>query len=313
MNPWKLMRMLELLKALSDATRLRLVAILCHGEFTVQELVGILDMGQSRVSRHLKILTEAGALEVKRQGTWAYYRINPQDTLFERLLPILQGCFGTLAGHEGDLGALAAVLEQRRLRSQAFFDSHARQWDDLVRRMLPVADYAGQLVAALPSGALLLDIGTGTGALLPRLCGKASRVIGIDHSSAMLAEASARLKESGCAGVELRLGEMAHLPVPDESADVAVFNMVLHHAPQPDAVLAEAWRVLKKGGTLVIADLSHHELEWVREKLADQWLGFGSEEITQLLTAVGFRLEEQIQIHGGTAEQGVFIAKARKG
>lgn len=304
--------MLELLKALSDPTRLRLVAILSRGEFTVQELVGILAMGQSRVSRHLKILTDAGVLGVKRQGTWAYYRLENHNELFVEILSSLQPRFEFLTGYARDLGALAEVLEQRRLRSQSFFDSHARQWDALVRQMLPVVDYGSMLEEMVPESSLILDVGTGTGALLARLCTRAPSVIGIDHSSAMLAEAATRLKSLGVEGVELRLGEMAHLPVSDEVADVLVFNMVLHHAPQPEVVLEEASRVLVRGGALVIADLPRHDQEWVREKLADQWLGFDPEDLKEWLEGAGFSLERHVQVQGQSGEQGVFIALARK-
>ena len=138
------MDMLDTLKALADPSRLRLVAVLLRGEFTVQELTHILAMGQSRISRHLKILTEAGVLSVKRQGTWSYYRAGGESPFFEAVRPALEQGFGELSEHESDLATLTEVLEERRRRRQRFFDQHARQWDDLARTLLPVPPKSGR-------------------------------------------------------------------------------------------------------------------------------------------------------------------------
>src|SRR6185369_6213129 len=133
--------MLDLFKALADPCRLRLTAVLLHGEFTVQELTRILNMGQSRISRHLKILTEAGVLSVKHQGTWSYYRAGDGSSLFSAIRPALEGELDTLPQRSADLSAVAALLEERRKRSQEFFDRHARQWDELARTLLPLPEY----------------------------------------------------------------------------------------------------------------------------------------------------------------------------
>src|ERR1039457_1888597 len=130
--------MLNLLKALADPCRLRLVAVLLHGEFTVQELTSVFGMGQSHISRHLKILTEAGVLSVKRQGTWSYYRTGNGSPFFNAILPALERELEQLSQRGKDLAALARILEERRRRSQEFFDRHARQWDDLARTLLPI-------------------------------------------------------------------------------------------------------------------------------------------------------------------------------
>lgn len=280
--------MLELLKSLADPCRLRLVDVLLRGEFTVQELTRMFGMGQSRISRHLKILTEAGVLSVKRQGTWSYYRVGEGNALFTALLPALEQGFSRLPGREEDLAALALVMEERRGRSQRFFDRHARQWDDLCRSLLPVPDYQRRLLAIVPAVGTLLEVGVGTGSLLLELARADRRVIGVDHSPAMLEEARRRIGDAGLENVELRLGEMAHLPLPNGSVGCVVANMVLHHAPDPPAVLRELRRVLAPGGLLVVADLARHEREWVRERLADQWLGFEEDELTGWLSAAAF-------------------------
>src|SRR6185369_2037727 len=272
--------MIETFKALSDPCRIRLTAVLLAGEFTVQELTRLMGMGQSRISRHLKILTEAGVLSVKRQGTWSYFRVGEVNSFFAAIRPAFERELETLPERKRDLAAVAEVLEERRRRSQEFFDRHARQWDDLARTLLPIPDYLERLLSLVPQGETVVEIGLGTGGLLPALAAKAAKVIGVDHSPAMLEEARRRLALAGLAGLDLRLGEMTHLPLPDKGADCAVLNMVLHHAADPQAVLAEIRRILTPGGTLVLADLARHEREWVRERLADQWLGFEAEELT---------------------------------
>ena len=165
--------MLDTLKALADPCRLRLVAVLLNGEFTVQELTAIFRMGQSRISRHLKILTEAGVLGVKRQGTWSYYRAGGGNNFFSAIRPAFERELEALPERSRDLAAVAAVLEERRKRSQEFFDRHARQWDDLARTLLPVPDYLEQLLALMPEGKTVVEIGLGTGGLLPALAAKA--------------------------------------------------------------------------------------------------------------------------------------------
>src|SRR5690242_3782828 len=139
--------MLDTLKALADPCRLRLVAVLLAGEFTVQELTAILKMGQSRISRHLKILTGAGVLSVKRQGTWSYYRAGGENPFFADIRTAVSQGVEALPERAKDLAAVALVLEERRRRSQEFFDRHARQWDDLARTLLPVPDYREGLLA----------------------------------------------------------------------------------------------------------------------------------------------------------------------
>lgn len=280
--------MIETFKALADPCRMRLTAVLLAGEFTVQELTRIMKMGQSRISRHLKILTEAGVLSVKHQGTWSYYRAGDGNRFFRTIRQAFEAELGSLPERSRDLAAVAEALEERRRRSQEFFDRHARQWDDLARTLLPVPEYRRQLLELVPEGVSLLEIGVGTGGLLTELAARASQVIGVDHSPAMLTEARRRLTAAAADRVELRLGEMTHLPLPDASVGCVVANMVLHHAADPTAVLAEVRRVLVPGGTLLLADLTRHEREAAREQLADQWLGFEEDELTEWLKRAGF-------------------------
>lgn len=304
--------MLELFKALADPCRLRLTAILLRAEFTVQELTAILGMGQSRISRHLKILAEAGILSVKRQGTWSYYRVGDGNAFFSSIRPAFESELESLPEREIDQVSVAGILEERRQRSREFFDRHARQWDDLARTLLPVPEYRQRLLGRVPKGSNLLEIGIGTGALLIELATLAGKVIGVDHSPAMLEEARRRLAEAGLNGIDLRLGEMTHLPLPDSSVDCAVLNMVLHHAADPVAVLDEVLRVLGQAGTLLMADLTRHEREAAREQLADQWLGFEADELHGWLRGAGFKSIEIEPFCGTAGQTTVLLIRAVK-
>ncbi len=301
---------LEQLKALADPCRLRLIGILLHGEFTVQELTFALNMGQSRISRHLKILTEAHILSVKRQGTWSYYSAAGDSRFFSAIREELTREIAALPEYPADLSAITAILEQRHRRSREFFNQHANQWDELARNLLPVPEYQDRLLEQIPSGKTVVEVGLGTGGLIPALAAKSASLIGVDHSPAMLEIAAKRVAQAENRHVELRLGDMTHLPLPDNSADCAVLNMVLHHAANPRAVLDEIRRVLVDGGILCLADLARHEQEWVRDRLADQWLGFEETELHGWLKSAGFSLIHTEKINGVMNQESILIIRA---
>lgn len=303
--------MIEIFKALSDPCRLRLVAILLRGEFTVQELTAIIGTGQSRISHHLKSLTEVGILIVKRQGTWSYYRVCDSNVFFSSLRIVIEPELEHLPEIVADIAAVAAVLETRRRKSQEFFDLHARHWDELSSRLLPLPKYTDRLLEAVPRGASILEIGSGTGELLLKLANIAGKIVGVDHSPAMLDESRRKVAERGVGDIELRLGEMNHLPLPDRSVDCVVVNMVLHHAVDPLAVMTEIKRVLKDGGLLLIADLARHEREVARDQLADLWLGFEVEDLAGWLTTAGFVYLEFDRLEGLAGQESVLIAKGK--
>jgi len=303
--------LIDTLKAIADPCRLRLTAVLLSGEFTVQELTRIIGTGQSRISHHLRVLAEAGVLSVKRQGTWSYYRAGSDSAFFTAIRPHLERELDNLPERVADLAAVAQVLEERHRRSKEFFDRHARQWDELARSLLPVPEYRGQMLEMLPQGVKVLEIGIGTGGLLTELATRSASVIGVDHSPAMLEEARRRLTDNGVSGIELRLGEMTHLPLPDRSVDCTLLNMVLHHAADPPAVLSEIRRVLNPDGTLIMADLARHEREAAREQLADQWLGFDEVELSGWLEGAGFTDVQCERIDGTTGQATVLLVRAK--
>ncbi len=303
--------MLEILKALADPCRLRLTAVLFSGEFTVQELTRIMGMGQSRISRHLKILTEAGLLTVKRQGTWSYFRGNCSNVFFAAIRPAFEQEMEAFSERNHDLVAVAEVLEERHRRSREFFDHHARQWDDLAKSLLPTPEYRPRLLELVPRDTVLLEIGIGTGALLTELATHGAPVIGVDHSPAMLEEARHRIGNQE--NIELRLGEMNHLPVPDGTVGCVIATMVLHHAADPAPVLGEFRRVLAPGGMLLLADLARHEREAAREQLADQWLGFEEHELAHWLKRAGFNDISVEQIAAVAGQEPVLLIRSYAG
>lgn len=295
--------MLNLFKSLADSTRLRLLRIMRQGDFTVQELTQILAMGQSRISRHLKILSADGVLRVEKQGTWHYYGLSPEAGLFKDIWPFVEKCLHEVVGQEQDAAGVLEVMAARRKRSQDFFDRHAREWDNMHVALLGLPDYQDALLAMVPSGGLLVEIGAGTGSLLPQLARKGDHTVGLDHAPSMVALARETLAHHPhAAKVEVRLAEMNHLPFPDRSVHAVVMNQVLHHAERPVEVLGEVGRVLERRGRLVIADLARHQHDWARERLADQWLGFNRHEIAGWLAEAGMVLQTYQEL-GNTATQ----------
>ncbi len=303
--------MLNLFKVLADSTRLRLLRLLRQGDFTVQDLMQILDMGQSRISRHLKLLSEAGLLSVEKQGTWHYYRLSPGEGLFSDIWPFVEARFVELDWLEQDAAGLLKVMAERRRRSQDFFNRHAHDWDNMHVELLSLPDYRGHLLDLLPEGGLLVEIGAGTGRLLPLLAGKAARTVGLDHSPSMVALARETLIQNQLADqVEIRLAEMNHLPFADAAVRTVVMNQVLHHSEQPLEVLKEISRVLEPQGVLVLADLIRHQHDWVRQRLADQWLGFNRDELESWLSESGMFTRTYRQFGNPATQQPVFLMSA---
>ncbi|MDZ7268834.1 MAG: metalloregulator ArsR/SmtB family transcription factor [candidate division KSB1 bacterium] len=286
--------LLQVFKALADETRLRLLAVLAQGDFNVNELIEILRMGQSRISRHLKILAECGLVVSRREGHWTFYSLTPPNGRVElgEAASLALKAAARLRSRETDLQQIESIVQRRRQASQRYFDRVGPEWERLQREVLDSSYYREHVLRHLPQGReSAADLGAGAGLLLPALLQRFQRVIAIDSSRTMLRVAAdyvAQEMPAALARCDFRLGEIEHLPLPDAAVEAAVACMVLHHVSQPAGALAEIFRILKPGGTLVIADLLQHEVVEMREKYADLWLGFKRADLNKWLIAAGF-------------------------
>ncbi|HOT45252.1 MAG TPA: metalloregulator ArsR/SmtB family transcription factor [Spirochaetota bacterium] len=287
------MEAVQYYKALADETRLRLLNLLIHHELNVNEIVNAMGMGQPRISRHLKILTECGLLKFRRDGLWVFYSATRegQGGWFNKLF---QDFIESDNDVNLDYEKMKLILDEGMREKTRFFDSIASDWDDLKRGIIGTINISDEIVGRITNCNIAADLGCGTGELLLPIKKKAKRVIGVDKSPKMLEEAGHKLALNG-KGIELRIGEMEHLPMRDQEADVAVINMVLHHLPSPDSSILEAGRVLKKGGLLIIVDLEKHQNEEMRKKFEHRWLGFTRKNIERWLVAGGFVPKEFVQ------------------
>jgi ArsR family transcriptional regulator len=282
---------LRYFKTLGDETRLRLLNILCFQEFNVQELTEILEMGQSRISRHLKLLQNSGIIESRRDGLWAFYRAVDKGP-GQRFTDSIRYLFQEDQIFESDLERAAEILRTGSLQSRRFFDSLAPGWEVMKRSIIGELDLVGEIIERIPRTECAADLGCGSGALLEGMPARVQTIIGVDSSREMLAEARRRLEKQG-REFNLRIGELEHLPLRDQEVDSAVINLVLHHLRNPREGLLEARRILRKGGTLIIVDFCKHDEEIMRSRYGDQWLGFSIREIELWLEETGFTIEEQ--------------------
>lgn len=273
------------LRACAEPTRLRILALVARGMFCVMEFTEILGQSQPRLSRHLRLLGEAGLLERTREGANVWFSLPDADTLHGSLaraiLARLPEDDPTLAA---DRRQAARVLAERARVATESFQKRGVEWDEMSALGLPAADVEKALLSLLPeSMGRLLDIGTGTGRLLELFAPRIVAGVGIDASRSMLALARARLSRQGLDHCLVRLADMYRLPLPDAAFDHVVLQMVLHYAEDPEAALREAVRVLKPGGTLVIIDLAQHDNRDAMTRLAHRWPGFADDEIARML------------------------------
>jgi ubiquinone/menaquinone biosynthesis C-methylase UbiE len=281
--------LLAALRAVAEPTRLRLLALLARGELTVSELVHILGQSQPRVSRHLRLLCEAGVLDRFREGSWVFYRLasaDPAAALARHLVSALGSEDPILVL---DRQRLAAIKRQRAEHAEAYFRENAAEWDRIRSLYIDEREVEAALVEIIASADPrdLLDIGTGTGRMLEVLAPAVEQALGIDTSREMLAVARVNLERAGLKNGVVRLADMYQLPLPDASFDAVVIHQVLHFADRPDAAIAEAARVLRASGILVIIDFAPHDLEFLRLEHAHRRLGFRDAEIAEWFRGAG--------------------------
>jgi ArsR family transcriptional regulator len=282
---------LAALRALSEPTRLRILSLLAGGELSVSDLTDILGQSQPRISRHLKLLVEAGLVERHREGAWAFFRTSDSSDARLLLAPVLDALDKRDLQLSQDRERLAAVREQRAQAAQAFFAKVAPRWDNL--RSLHASEEAVEAAILEAIGAepvrSLLDLGTGTGRMLQLLSGRAERAVGLDASHAMLSVARANLERAGVAGAELRQGDVYAPPFARSSFELVVIHQVLHYLDDPARALGEAARLVAPGGRLLVVDFAPHELEFLREKEGHRRLGFATEQVSGWLSEAGLR------------------------
>lgn len=288
------------LRAAAEPSRLRLLALCAHAELTVSELVQIIGQSQPRVSRHLKLLCEAGLLDRSREGTWAFYRLAERGRCAElaRLLVDLMPLEDESLAL--DLERLEAVKRANADRAAEYFRLNATKWDEVRSLHIAEARVEEALVSLLPESGLgdFLDIGTGTGRILELVGPRVDRGVGIDVSREMLAVARANLQEAGLRNCQVRQGDMYQLPFPGESFDAAVIHQVLHFASDPAEVIAEAARALKPGGRLVVVDFAPHGVEYLRDEQAHRRLGFDTREVSAWFRAAGLAPGATVELAG---------------
>ncbi|MCF8067866.1 MAG: metalloregulator ArsR/SmtB family transcription factor [Desulfobacterales bacterium] len=283
------MKTINYFKALADETRLRLFNILLNYELSVNEIVTLMNMGQSRISRHLKILTDSSLVECRRDGVWAFYSA-AKSGIEERFNDSIRFLFKEETVYKGDLNRASNIIEERKRESKQFFNAIAPRWDQLKNLITGDFDVNKTILENAEKSEFAVDLGCGTGEFLKHLGKKAQYCVGIDSSSKMLEEARKHFKEDSNK-INLRLGELEHLPVGDGEADLAVMSMVLHHLPEPVKAISEASRILKKNGVFIITDFGKHNNESMRKIYGDRWLGFSKKEIETILNNNGFILE----------------------
>ena len=286
------------LRAAGEGTRLRLLHLLSRGEFNVSELTKILGQSQPRVSRHLKLMTEAGLLERFKEGSWVLFRTRQSGkgakiaAAIVKLIPLSD------ASVRRDLVRVQEILRARRELAESYFGANAKNWDEIRSLHVSEARVEEALVQLVGKKKVssYLDLGTGTGAILELLAPLCTRATGIDASHEMLSIARSRLEDSGLKNAEVRHGDLFSLPFDGESVDLITIHQVLHFLSDPGGALEEAARVLKSGGRMVIVDFAPHDLEFLREEQAHRRLGIAEEDVVRWCLRAGLAVREHVSL-----------------
>lgn len=282
------------LRAAGEETRFRLLALFTKAELTVSEVTQILRQSQPRVSRHLKLMSDAGLIERIREGTWVFYRLSESGAgreLVERLSQFVPWDDPVL---RRDLERLEAVRRARDEEAQSYFAANAAHWDRLRALHIPETEVEEALLSFVGEAQVssYLDLGTGTGRILEVVAPRARRAVGIDLNNEMLSLARARIEKARLNQAQVRRGDIFELPYADSSFDLVTIHQVLHYLEDPSAAIHEASRVLMPGGRIVIADFAPHMLEFLRDQHQHRRLGFSDKEAAQWCKAAGLTLTQ---------------------
>ena len=290
----------DLLQALADPTRLRILALLRRMELSVGELALLLGQSQPRVSRHVRILADAGAVERRKEGSWVFLTIaNPERTAPMFALIDAWSCGASETLFDADAAKLDRIRAERAEAASRYFEAHASVWDQI--RSLHVAESEVEQAIGRALGesvGRLVDIGTGTGRMIELFGRDALHAVGIDRSSEMLRLARVKLEAAGISS-SLRQGDMNALPLDDGAADTVIIHQVLHYAHSPAVAIAEAGRVLSLGGRLLVIDFAAHEREELRASDAHIRLGFDDETMEGWFKAAGLAVDHIEHLEGG--------------
>lgn len=297
-TPLSLERTVDLLRAAGEPTRLRLLALLSSADLTVTDLIDILGQSQPRISRHLRLLAEAGLVERYQEGAWAYFRTAEDGAaagLAEYLISNLDREDSQILR---DRERLDQVRKRRSEKAADYFARNAREWDALRSLHVDEAKVEAamlEMVGKRPFQSML-DLGTGTGRLLELFEPLYARGVGVDLSRDMLAVARANLDRAGLARVQVRQGDIYLLPTPAASFDFVTLHQVLHYLDDPASAIREAARALSPGGRLLIVDFAPHELEFLREAHSHMRLGFSHDQLVEWLEAAGLEVEKIVDL-----------------
>jgi ArsR family transcriptional regulator len=280
---------LKCLRALSDATRLRIVSLLEESELSVNELQEITRMGQSRISTHLGLLADAGLLESRRDGKRTFYRLNrhADETTRETIHLATKGA-RELPEHSADQLNLKRVLERRNAQEQVYFNQVAGRFD---RSYGPGRSWQafGQLLLRILPPLVVADLGSGEGLLSELLARRCKKVIAVDNSEKMVAFGAKKARKNGLKNLEFRQGDLQAPPIDPGSVDLVILSQALHHAEEPGEAIAGAAKILRPGGHIMILDLREHSFERARELYGDRWLGFPESSLHRWLQEAGFK------------------------
>lgn len=280
---------LKSLRALSDPTRLRIVALLEKGELSVNELQEITRMGQSRISTHLGLLQDSGLVQSRREGKRTFYKLNAVDDPSAReFIQLAVRGARELPERDSDQINLKRILNRRREQAQVYFNQIAGRFD---RAYGPGRSWQafGHLLLRILPPLVVADLGAGEGLLSELLARRCKRVIAVDNSEKIVAFGAAKAKKNGLKNLEFRLGDLQNPPIEPNSVDLAILSQALHHAEEPSKAIAAAHKMLRPRGQIMILDLLKHQFENAREIYGDRWLGFPESDLHQWLEEAGFR------------------------